>query len=406
MTRGPSGHLEQLPSGRFRVDVYAGTDPLTGRRLRYRQTVKTEQQAQIVLGKLLEQAGAGAPPDSGVTVAELLARYMEVAELEPSTRETYDGYIRRTILPALGSMPLRKLRGPVLDTFYARLRRCADLTCTGRPFTEHRKFPAISIDPDDSRPVWRQAADTLRAAIAAGLLSAGDQLPSVRELAAREGIRAAALHHALAMLADEGLIAVQQGRRALVSGQPPGTISRKRRGDTVHDCERAGCLPHKCRPMSARTIRQIHSILSGAFTAAVRWEWIDRSPIGSARLPKARPRSPASPTPAAVAAVIAAAREAKLDLLAVYLWLAAVTGGRRGELCALQWADIDLDADVIHIAHSYQARGGQKLRKGTKTHQDRRLAIDEITACTAPKRVACCLTCRFVELFTRLCSTR
>jgi len=141
MAGGASGHLEQLPSGGFRVDVYAGADPLTGRRLRYRRTVKTEQQAQIVLGKLLEQAAAGAPPYSGVTVAELLGRYMEVAELEPSTRETYNGYIRRTILPALGSMPLRKLRGPVLDTFYARLRRCADLTCTGRPFTEHRKFP-------------------------------------------------------------------------------------------------------------------------------------------------------------------------------------------------------------------------------------------------------------------------
>ena len=62
-------------------------------------------------------------PDSRVTVADVLARYMAVAELEPSTRETYGGYIRRTILPALGSMELRKVRGPVLDTFYARLRR-------------------------------------------------------------------------------------------------------------------------------------------------------------------------------------------------------------------------------------------------------------------------------------------
>jgi hypothetical protein len=112
---------------------------------------------------------------------------MEVAELELFTRETYDGYIRRTILPALGSMPLRKLRGPVLDTFYARLRRCADLTCTGRPFTEHRKFPAISIETDASRPAWHQVADALRSAMAAGLLSAGDQLPSVRELAAGRG---------------------------------------------------------------------------------------------------------------------------------------------------------------------------------------------------------------------------
>ena len=59
------------------------------------------------------------------------ARYMEVAELDVSTRETYEGYIRRTILPALGSMELRKLRGPVLDMFYARLRRCGNLACTG-----------------------------------------------------------------------------------------------------------------------------------------------------------------------------------------------------------------------------------------------------------------------------------
>jgi hypothetical protein len=47
---------------------------------------------------------------------------MAVAELDPSTRGTYDGYIRRTIIPGLGPMKLRKVRGPVLDTFYARLR--------------------------------------------------------------------------------------------------------------------------------------------------------------------------------------------------------------------------------------------------------------------------------------------
>src|SRR5690348_6761370 len=59
--------------------------------------------------------------------------------------------------------------------------------------------------------------------------------------------------------------------------------------------------------------------------------------------------------------------------------MAAVTGARRGELCGLQWADIDLGASVMHIAFSYLARGGQKLRKDTKTHQDRRLAIDPVT---------------------------
>src|SRR5436190_17145072 len=114
------GHIERLPSGSYRVIVYAGTDPLTGRRLRFRQTVKTEEQAQILLGKLLEQVAEGRQPDTGVTVAELLRQYLAVAELDRSTRQTYEGYIRRTIVPALGSMELRKVRGPVLDMIYAR----------------------------------------------------------------------------------------------------------------------------------------------------------------------------------------------------------------------------------------------------------------------------------------------
>jgi len=138
--------------------------------------------------------------------------------------------------------------------------------------------------------------------------------------------------------------------------------------------------------MSAMTIRQIHAILSGAFAAAVRWEWIDRNPAGSAKLPKAPHRSPISPTPATVAAVIAAARDQEQDLLALYLWLAAVTGARRGELCALQWADVDLDAGLVHIAFSYLVRAGHKMRKDTKTHQERALAIDAVTVAVLAER--------------------
>ena len=66
------GHIERLPSGSYRVIVYAGTDPLTGRRLRFRQTAKTEEQAQILLGKLLEQVAEGRQSETGVTVAEVL----------------------------------------------------------------------------------------------------------------------------------------------------------------------------------------------------------------------------------------------------------------------------------------------------------------------------------------------
>jgi hypothetical protein len=50
MPRVAKGHIEQLPSGSFRVHVYAGTDPLTRRPIRLKVTVGTEQQAHIELG--------------------------------------------------------------------------------------------------------------------------------------------------------------------------------------------------------------------------------------------------------------------------------------------------------------------------------------------------------------------
>jgi hypothetical protein len=56
MSRVARGHVEQLPSGSFRVHVYAGTDPLTRRAIRFKSTVKTEQQAHIELGRLLKEA--------------------------------------------------------------------------------------------------------------------------------------------------------------------------------------------------------------------------------------------------------------------------------------------------------------------------------------------------------------
>ena len=87
MAATPSGHIEQLPSGSFRVHVYGGIDPITRKRIYFRKTAKTLTQAQIELGKLLEQAQAGRQPESGATVAQLLDQYAALAEWDLSTRE-------------------------------------------------------------------------------------------------------------------------------------------------------------------------------------------------------------------------------------------------------------------------------------------------------------------------------
>jgi integrase len=87
----PSGHIEELPSGSFRVHVYVGTDPITRRRVYLRETAKDLTKAQIALGKLLEQALAGKEPESGATVRQLLEQYMPLADWDVSTREGYKG---------------------------------------------------------------------------------------------------------------------------------------------------------------------------------------------------------------------------------------------------------------------------------------------------------------------------
>jgi hypothetical protein len=45
-------------------------------------------------------------------------------------------------------------------------------------------------------------------------------------------------------------------------------------------------------------------------------------------------------------------------------------------VCGLKIRDIDLDQGLIHVAFNYVVKGGRKIRKDTKTYQDRWLAID------------------------------
>jgi integrase/DNA-binding transcriptional regulator YhcF (GntR family) len=312
-------------------------------------------------------------------LAKLMDEYAAIAPWDVSTRRTNEGFIRRTIKPALGHLEVRKVRGPILDQLYARLKRCGDLSCTGSPFTEHRNVPVLAVNPRDPRPAWQQVTATLTEAIRSGLLGPGDELPSITELSALQGIGTGVIRHALEALAADGLILARRGQTPVVAGGAGSTLpgARKRPGPG-HDCRRAGCRPHVCQPMKASTIRGIHSILSGAFAAAQRWEWTDRNPAESAKPPTTTRQPVPATSPDDVAKVIAEAR-VRSAALGLYLWLVAITGVRRGELCGLQIRDIDLDRGLVHVAFNYVVRAGQRVRKDTKTHQDRWVAIDPDT---------------------------
>ena len=63
--------------------------------------------------------------------------------------------------------------------------------------------------------------------------------------------------------------------------------------------------------------------------------------------------------------------------MAVWLRLNAVTGARRGELCALRWSDIDLSKGEVLIQRALVGHGrGELIEKDTKTHAARRIALD------------------------------
>lgn len=129
------------------------------------------------------------------------------------------------------------------------------------------------------------------------------------------------------------------------------------------------------KQLSPASVLKVHTILRAALGQAVRWRMLSENPAALAKPP--RPAKPPirPPTPEQVAQLIAVADD--LDPgLAVYLRLAAVTGARRGELCALRWSDVDLEDGEVLIERSLSLGTHEVVEKGTKTHRARRIALD------------------------------
>ena len=88
-----TGHVEILKRG-FRAVVYAGKDPITGRKVYLKETHPDRPAVERARDRLVAQVEAERIPDRAATVAYLLDRWVEVVDHELSTRETNEGYIR------------------------------------------------------------------------------------------------------------------------------------------------------------------------------------------------------------------------------------------------------------------------------------------------------------------------
>ncbi len=135
-TRRPRGHIEPLPSGSFRAVVFTGIDPLTRRRQYVRETCSSRAEAEKALTRLQGQVDENRHPKSSITVATAVEQWMEVADLEVTTRERYEDLIRLYIVPTFGDLQAGRLDAELLERFYARLHRCKSM-CGSRPPRGH-----------------------------------------------------------------------------------------------------------------------------------------------------------------------------------------------------------------------------------------------------------------------------
>ena len=132
------------------------------------------------------------------------------------------------------------------------------------------------------------------------------------------------------------------------------------------------------RPLSANSVRHIHSVLHRALEQGIAWDWIAYNPARRASPPPARRPCLHLPSAEEVVGLIEAARSVNRSL-PIFLRLAAVTGARRGELCALQWKHVDIHRCTLHIAGQVAHTATGPVQRPTKTHAERRLTLDPVT---------------------------
>jgi GntR family transcriptional regulator len=111
----------------------------------------------------------------------------------------------------------------------------------------------VAIDPRDSTPIYAQLDRALRAAIAAGRLRAGDQLPTVRQLAVDLRVNANTVARVYVDLERAGILETRRGvgsfiRATAAKARPPDEHQRRLRAFVTRllgDASAAGFTPQE-----------------------------------------------------------------------------------------------------------------------------------------------------------------
>jgi integrase len=137
------------------------------------------------------------------------------------------------------------------------------------------------------------------------------------------------------------------------------------------------CVRLQQTGISPRTVRHAHSILAACLKAAVRKDILVVNPADRADPPRVKATEVGRVLDQEeLSALLAGFRGLSLYPLVA---TAAFTGGRRNELLALRWSDVDLAAKALTVARALENTKAHGLRfKEPKTARGRRtIAIDD-----------------------------
>jgi integrase len=133
-------------------------------------------------------------------------------------------------------------------------------------------------------------------------------------------------------------------------------------------------------------VLHFHRVLHEAFACAVKWGLLAVNPADAVTPPKVRRKEPAVLTEEETSQLLEAAAGTRLHLP---ILLAVASGLRRGELLALRWSDIDLEACCLTVRRTLSETQIEKADPGEgQPKREGKLAFKEPKSKTSRRSVA------------------
>jgi integrase len=127
--------------------------------------------------------------------------------------------------------------------------------------------------------------------------------------------------------------------------------------------------------LSARSVCMMHRVLSQAMKQAVKWQLLAQNPCDAVSPPRVERRQMIVLDADGTAGIIEAARSKALFMP---ILLGALCGLRRGELAALRWRNIDVEAGQISVVASLEQTNSGVRLKPPKSGRARTVALPSL----------------------------